>query len=298
MIDSDGDFDVDYIYAGDLLGNMWKFDVTSSNPSAWSSDFVSAGTPDPLFTTTTNQPITSQPQVSAHPDDLGGFMIFFGTGRYLAINDNDPIGQTTQSFYGIWDKNTGSLTPFDSSDLLAQSITNQYQQSFDTDGDSVDDETFTLRDVSDEEIDWDTHLGWKLDLIPDNVEGSSNASNFGERQVSNAIIRDGRVIFTTLVPSSVECEFGGTSFLMELDFRTGGALEFPAFDLNNDGEYDGDDTDASGRASDVGIMPTVSILADGAQDVAFGSGASGEIDVIQLSVGVESYGRQSWRQLE
>jgi type IV pilus assembly protein PilY1 len=298
MIDSDGDFDVDYIYAGDLLGNMWKFDVTSSNPSAWSSDFVSAGTPDPLFTTTTNQPITSQPQVSAHPDDLGGFMIFFGTGRYLAINDNDPIGQTTQSFYGIWDKNTGSLTPFDSSDLLAQSITNQYQQSFDTDGDSVDDETFTLRDVSDEEIDWDTHLGWKLDLIPDNVEGSSNASNFGERQVSNAIIRDGRVIFTTLVPSSVECEFGGTSFLMELDFRTGGALEFPAFDLNNDGEYDGDDTDASGRASDVGIMPTVSILADGAQDVAFGSGASGDIDVIQLSVGVESYGRQSWRQLE
>ncbi len=298
LIDADSDFVVDYIYAGDLLGNMWKFDVTSSNPATWNSDFVTAGTPDPLFTTTTNQPITSQPQAAFHPDNLGGFMIYFGTGQYLEINDNDPIGQTTQAFYGIWDKNTGSLTPFSSSDLLAQTITNQFQQAFDTDGDSIDDETFTLRDVSDNEIDWGTHLGWKLTLQPENVEGAANASNFGERQVSNAIIRGGRIIFTTLVPSSVECEFGGTSFLMELDFRSGGALEFPAFDLNNDGEYDGDDTDASGRASDVGIMPTVSILADGAQDVAFGSGASGDIDIIQLSVGVESYGRQSWRQLE
>jgi len=111
-------------------------------------------------------------------------------------------------------------------------------------------------------------------------------------------VRNGRVIFTTLIPSTVECEFGGTSFLMTLDFRDGSALEFPAFDLNGDGEYDADDTSASGRASDVGIMPTVSILADGAQDVAFGSGASGDIDVIELTVGIEAFGRQSWRQLE
>ncbi len=298
MIDADGDSIVDYIYGGDLLGNMWKFDVTNSNPNAWDSDFVSAGTPDPLFTATANQPITSQPQATLHPDDLGGFMVFFGTGKYVEILDNDPTGQTTQSFYGIWDKNAGSLTPFDSSNLLVQTITDQYQQAFDTDDDGVDDETYTLRDVSDNEINWDSHLGWKLDLMPEEVEGAPNASNFGERQVTNAIVRGGRVIFTTLVPSSVECEFGGTSFLMELDFRSGGALEFPAFDLNNDGEYDGDDTDASGRASDVGIMPTVSILSNGAADVAFGSGASGDIDVIQLSVGVESFGRQSWRQLE
>jgi len=298
MIDDDGDSVVDTIYAGDLLGNLWKFDVDDANPAAWSSDYASLGTPDPLFTTVSGQPITSQPQVTAHPDNLGGFMVFFGTGQYLEISDNDPIGEETQAFYGIWDKNLASLTPFNSSNLLVQSVTDQYQQSFDTDGDGVDDETFTLRDVTDNEIDWSTHLGWKLSLIPDNVEGAPNVSNFGERQISNALVRGGRLIFTTLVPSSVECEFGGTSFLMEIDFRTGGALEFPAFDLNGDGEYDGDDTDASGRASDVGIMPTVSILADGAQDVAFGSGASGDIDVIQLSVGSESYGRQSWRQIE
>lgn len=298
LIDADADAIVDYIYAGDMLGNMWKFDVTNASTAAWDVAYSTAGVPDPLFTAPANQPITSQPQATFHPDNFPGFMVFFGTGQYLEINDNNPLGQTTQSFYGIWDKNESSLTAFTSADLLTQTITNQYVESFDTDDDTIDDTDYTLRDVSDNEISWSTHMGWKLDLMPTNVEGSANVSNFGERQVSNAIVRNGRVIFTTLVPSSVECEFGGTSFLMELDFRSGGALEFPPFDLNQDGEYDGDDGDASGRASDVGIMPTVSILSDGAQDVAFGSGASGDIDVIQLSVGVESYGRQSWRQLE
>lgn len=298
LVDANADFVVDYIYAGDLLGNLWKFNVSSANPASWNSDFIAASTPVPLFTTTANQPVTSQPQVTAHPDNLGGFMVFFGTGQSPEINGNDASTETTQAFYGIWDKNNGSLTAFNSSNLLVQSITRQYLQNIEASDDGASDETFTLRDVSDNEINWDTDLGWKLTLKPDNVAGAANVSNVNERQVSNAVIRGGRVIFTTLLPSSVEGELGGSSFLMELDFRTGGALEFPAFDLNNDGEYDGADTAASGRASDVGVMPALSILADGAQDIVFGSGANGNIDVIPLSVGSESYGRQSWRQLE
>jgi type IV pilus assembly protein PilY1 len=296
MVDVNADSIVDYIYSGDLLGNMWKFDVTSTNPNSWK--VAGGATPRPLFTTGTGQSITSQPQATFHPDNLAGFMIFFGTGKYIEVNDNDGFGQDTQGFYGVWDKNQSSYTTIASSSLLTQSISNQYTQAFDTDQDGSLDETFQLRDVTDNLINWDVHLGWELQLIPDKIENVANVSNFGERQVSNAIVRNGRVLFTTLIPSTVECEFGGTSFLMTLDFRDGSALEFPAFDLNGDGEYDGDDTSASGRASDVGIMPTVSVLADGAQDVAFGSGASGDIDVIELSVGTEAYGRQSWRQLE
>ncbi len=298
LIDEDGDFTADYIYAGDLLGNLWKFDVSDSNTANWDVAWDS-GSPEPLFTTKANQPITTQPQATFHPDNLQGFMIYFGTGQYLEETDNIATGQTTQAFYGIWDKNTTAIPDIDpDTDLLLQYITNQYDQSFDTDGDSIPDETFTLRDVSDNEISWTNHLGFRLDLYPTFIDSSANTDNFGERQVSNAIVRNGRIIFTTLVPSEVECAFGGTSFVMELDFRDGSALEFPAFDLNGDGEYDADDTLASGRASDVGIMPTVSILADGAQDTAFGSGASGDIDVIEISVGDQSYGRQSWRQLE
>jgi len=298
LIDADGDSDADYIYAGDLLGNMWKFDVSDANDANWDVAWNSGG-PQPLFTTQASQPITSQPQATFHPDNLQGFMIYFGTGKYIEETDNIGSGQSTQSFYGIWDVNTGAVPNINPvSDLLEQSISNQYSQDFDTNDDGIDDETFILRDVTDNEINWSSHLGFRLDLIPDKIEGVDNVSNFGERQVSNAVVRNGRIIFTTLIPSTNECEFGGTSFLMELDFRDGSALEFPAFDLNGDGEYDADDTLASGRASDVGIMPTVSILSDGAQDVAFGSGASGDIDVIEISVGDQSYGRQSWRQLE
>lgn len=296
LVDNNGDSIVDYIYAGDLKGDLWKFDVTSAQRNQWK--VAGGATPRPLFTTDTNQPITSQPQATFHPDNLEGLMIFVGTGKYLEVNDNDGFGQDTQSFYGVWDKDVSSFTTITSASLLSQSITNQFTQSFDTDNDGTNDDEFILRDVSDNLIDWDTHLGWSFDLQPEKIENTANASNFGERQISNAIVRNGRVIFTTLIPSTVECEFGGTSFLMELDFRDGSALEFPAFDLNGDGKFDADDTDASGRASDVGIMPTVSILADGAQDVAFGSGASGDIDVIQLSVGTEAFGRQSWRQVE
>ncbi|MFK7864760.1 MAG: pilus assembly protein [Pseudohongiellaceae bacterium] len=296
MVDSNGDSIVDYIYAGDLNGDLWKFDVTDSDKNQWK--VAGGASPRPLFSAESGQAITSQPQASFHPDNLGGFMIFVGTGKYLEVNDNDGFGQDTQAFYGIWDKNQASFATLTSAALLEQSITNQFSQAFDTDNNGTNDETFILRDVSDNLIDWDVHDGWRIDLRPDKIENVSNILNYGERQVSNAIVRNGRVIFTTLIPSTVECEFGGTSFLMELDFRDGSALEFPAFDLNGDGEYDGDDTDASGRASDVGIMPTVSILADGAQDVAFGSGASGDIDVIQLSVGTQAFGRQSWRQLE
>lgn len=216
----------------------------------------------------------------------------------MELNDNDPFFQPTQAFYGIWDKNQPTLTSFTSADLVNQTIDNQYTRAFDTDGDTIVDEEFLLRDVSNNPIDFTTDLGWKIDLAPVQVEGSASSDNFGERQISGAIVRNGRVIFTTLVPSAVECEFGGRSFLMELDFRSGAALGYPAFDLNADGEYDADDTNASGRASDVGIMPTVSILANGTEDVAFGSGASGDIDIIQLSVGNAAYGRQSWRQLE
>lgn len=298
LIDEDGDFAADYIYAGDMLGNMWKFDVTSSNPASWGPAWTSGG-PAPLFTTPAGQPITTQPQATFHPDNLGGFMVYFGTGQYLEETDNIATGQTTQTFYGIWDKNSATVPSINAAtDLLEQTITNQYEESFDTNDDGTDDETYLLRDVSDNQINWASHLGFALDLIPENIEGSPNTNNFGERQTSNAIVRNGRIIFTTLIPSDVECAFGGTSFVMEIDFRDGGALEFPAFDLNGDGDYDADDTLAAGRASDVGIMPTVSILADGSQDVAFGSGASGDIDVIQISVGDQSYGRQSWRQIE
>jgi type IV pilus assembly protein PilY1 len=84
---------------------------------------------------------------------------------------------------------------------------------------------------------------------------------------------------------------------MQVSYRTGGKLDFPAFDLNGDGVFDDEDTLASGKQSDVGIVPTLSILLDNDTEIAYGSGSSGAIDVIQLNPGSLAFGRQSWRQL-
>lgn len=62
--------------------------------------------------------------------------------------------------------------------------------------------------------------------------------------------------------------------------------------------FDDVDTNASGRMTDVGIVPTLSILSDDGRDLAFGSGSSGDIDVMELNAGATSTGRQSWRQLD
>ena len=85
---------------------------------------------------------------------------------------------------------------------------------------------------------------------------------------------------------------------MQVNYQDGGALNFPAFDLNGDGVFDETDTNASGRMSDVGIVPTLSILSDIDRDAAFGSGSSGDVDVLELNIGSAATGRQSWRQLD
>jgi type IV pilus assembly protein PilY1 len=101
--DLDGDHITDYVYAGDLQGNIWRFDLTSSNPANWAS----AATP--LFTTQSGQPITSQLLVIS-VNTVGSaprLMIEFGTGQRTQITNLGPALFTpgTQSLYGVWDWN-------------------------------------------------------------------------------------------------------------------------------------------------------------------------------------------------
>jgi type IV pilus assembly protein PilY1 len=106
--DIDGDHIVDYIYAGDLLGNVWRFDVTSSNPTLWAL----SATGQPLFTTPSGQPITTQvvPLVTSQTTSLPRIMIDFGTGRQMPLTNSSPTTYATggQALYGIWDWNMGS----------------------------------------------------------------------------------------------------------------------------------------------------------------------------------------------
>src|SRR5205823_5952918 len=106
--DMDGDGTVDYIYAGDLRGNMWKFNVTSATPSSWAVAYTVSSNPAPLFTAKdasgNAQPITERPVVGAGPGS--SVVVLFGTGQLLQAADRtvDTAHPLVQSFYGIFDK--------------------------------------------------------------------------------------------------------------------------------------------------------------------------------------------------
>ena len=118
LFDADFDGAVDYIYAGDLRGNLWKFDLTSSSYEEWG---VAYGTdnagftainadegddPAPVFQARgpagSLQPITVEPDFMYHCDpSMPGMMVVFGTGKYLG--EDDISDTSVQSVYGIWD---------------------------------------------------------------------------------------------------------------------------------------------------------------------------------------------------
>jgi type IV pilus assembly protein PilY1 len=105
--DLDGDHVVDYIYGGDLFGNLWRFDVTSTNPSSWSVSVYGNGSATPLFSTPNGQPITTKPMVLSVPASSGSnrLMVALGTGQEapLTLTSATAYASGTQSLYGIWD---------------------------------------------------------------------------------------------------------------------------------------------------------------------------------------------------
>jgi type IV pilus assembly protein PilY1 len=227
VVDVDGDFIADFVYAGDLYGNMWRFDLTASAPADWAVSFNNTPGFNAASPEGNPQPITTRPSVGAHTE-RNGYMVYFGTGKYLEESDNSTENQPTQSYYGIWDQwpkgtSTSGFSRFYRSNLLSQWIVEEQTAN------GVD-----VRITTDNEINWDNHQGWYIDL-------TVGGDNQGERQITNSILRDGKVIFTTLISSLAVCDSGGTGWLMELDARNGGRPNQTPFDINQDGIFDDND---------------------------------------------------------
>lgn len=108
--DLDGDHVTDYVYAGDVQGNVWRFDLTSSDSTTWTASSA------PLFTTQSGQPITSGIAVAAVTTAADAsnitqrIMLAFGTGQKLpkTLVSDSYYPTTQQSIYGIWDANMTS----------------------------------------------------------------------------------------------------------------------------------------------------------------------------------------------
>jgi len=300
-VDIDGDFKADYLYAGDLFGNVWKVDVSSTSDSSWKISYSNK----PFFIAKDGsgnvQPITSAVTVKRHPTQRDQTLVLFGTGKYMELSDAASAGAATaiQTFYGIWDNNTGTVAV--RSNLLLQEIKSQTSV---TGTDGVVREfrvTSSERDDTKYAIDWSADKGWYMDL--------RFATEYGERVVVKPIIRNNRVIFVTQTPDSDPCSAGGTSWVMELNANDGNRLIVPPFDVNGDGIIDDNDvvtylsdssTITSGVRAKTGIVASPGILNNnnkGASEYKYFSGTKGGIDVVAESADDEYKRRQTWRQL-
>lgn len=232
LVDMDGDQIVDRAYAGDLHGNMWAFDL--SNAGSFDVAYKTGATPKPLFIATNallKQPITSKPMIAKHPSALGGdpdVLLFFGTGQYL--NTNDISNTAVQSFYGVWDNGTHSLTP---TDLVEQTfLAGTYT---DIDGNDVSSEISVL---TNNVVDYaGSDNGWVINLT----------EYAGERVVVDPDVRGDKVFFNTWIPDNGNaCDAGGSGVLMSVTQLDGGRADNPIFDLNGDDDVDDEDFVTSG----------------------------------------------------
>ncbi|MBT4987164.1 MAG: hypothetical protein HOM87_05110 [Proteobacteria bacterium] len=211
VIDLDNNGTADRVYAGDLNGHLWTFDLSSQDQNLWGLAYGSR----PLFTGSASQSITIKPTVAKHPTDATGkdpnLMIFFGTGQFLKDADKTLTGQ--QSFYAIWDVAKADLTR---ADLATQQ--------------------FLLNDASKKarvlnprlkveyELTTGKQYGWVIDL-----------PSSGERVIAEALIRGDLVFFNTVIPDISVCASGGSGWEMSVKMENGGSPESPVFDFNEDG---------------------------------------------------------------
>lgn len=288
LVDTNRDGVTDRAYAGDLRGNLWAFDLTN-NTVAYSD-----GTnPRPLFVakdaSNNIQPITSKPTVAFHPDSPSGshdpdLLIFFGTGKYLEISDLTNTSQ--QTFYGVWDNgNSISTSPANRTDLVAQTIDTSSGSFTDSDGNP-------LRLVSDNAVNYNSKLGWYLDL-PES----------GERVVIEPLIRGSLVFFNTWIPSSSACDSGGTGYLMSLEILNGGEPDSVAFNIDGvegitDSDYitdsNGVQRAAGGQRFDNGLPARSSFLSNKQYTPGTGDSVILVREVQQIS---GPAGRFSWKEI-
>jgi type IV pilus assembly protein PilY1 len=289
VVDLDGDDVVDFAYAGDLHGNMWKFDLRDKDPLKWDV-LKNGGAPVALFVAQDaggdRQPITTRPQVGRGPRGAGQ-VVLFGTGRFLKNSDRDITYLDTQTFYGVHDSalSVASL-PLGRGNLVKQQV--------------LDEQTVAgipVR-ITSTNVVGATDKGWYMDLL-------KNDTIFeGEMSISDSVLRNGRIAFATLIPDPDPCKSGGRSWFMLLDALSGARIVGSTFDVDGNktfgtedmGKFGAADVLVSGVGSTDGIMSQPRFVAAPGGDLGLVTDTLNRQFSFLINSG-NRIGRQSWRQL-
>ncbi len=305
VVDLNRDRVADKVYAGDLYGNLWSFDLC--NYDAGSSVCQDTGwsiNATPIMTTkdnrsaalATRQPITVKPVVSRDPASSGvdNLIIAFGTGQYLASTDvanTDP-----QTIYGV--RHYNALTDGGDFGLNPRSNPDKFVDQpliqIDCDATPADCPTAVvpgtlLRFIKPSATLNSNDNGWFIDL---DVNG-----NDGERIVVNPKVRNDILFINSVIPDSRKCYAGGDGWLMTFDLRHGGQPFFPVIDVNADGKFNSDDT--AGADIPVGIklfaIPAESTFLG---DYQYTPDSAGNIGKRKVNIGkTQREGRMSWKEM-
>lgn len=201
---------ITYAYAGDIMGNMWKFEMTNNNSSNWKVAYGSGSSPDPLIrvidTNGAGQPITTAPVLGNNAKKSAtATMVYFGTGKYNEVADVSDTQR--QSIYGIVDEgNAITLT-------VANRTTTLHQKSITAEASGVRTISGDTNTATSTAVDWTNSAikGWFLDLV-----NPTTPSLRGERVIAKPLLIYDRLISYTFIPSSNPCAFGGEGWIMDL----------------------------------------------------------------------------------
>jgi len=294
-----GDYENDQVddvaFAGDVQGNLWRFDLTSTVASGWKVTLVYKGNVDPV-TGVGLQPITTMPRLFPDPT-TNRFMVLFGTGKYLGMGDNNS-GNPVQAIYGVRDQG-GSATSamaYSQTDLAPRYL----QEASVT---MPDGSTATVRCVTGVSTDaCDTASsaaavgatkvgGWFINLRTTTSDGTPNDD--GERVVVNpgAIFSSNTVVFETLITgaqSTDPCNPATQGSILALNAVTGGSAGASSL---GGGNY------AGGRINNArtsGSLPLVSALGGGQ---AFLPGMTLAPGKNPISIDAPIWRRRSWNEI-
>jgi type IV pilus assembly protein PilY1 len=215
------DATVEAVYGGDMLGNLWRFDINNTVGATGYDAQLLAVLKDGSGNV---QPITTKPQVGLEPKNSVK-IVYVGTGRFLDPADVTDVSQ--QSFYAIKDVRATGTTPataiFDNPGdapratagvTSSQGFVRQVQTSITCPVGtlaSICASGETIITSTNYPVDFVSDNGWVVDLI-----------HTAERNNTNPGLDRSTVVFHTNAPSLAACDIGGNGYGYFLNYLTGG----------------------------------------------------------------------------
>lgn len=312
--DVNGDGIADFAYAGDLQGNLWRFDLAPNNNDT-ANPFMRKVQPrqgeavefqvsfggSPFYVAKMQnggrQSVTSPPAIVRHPSNLG-YLIVFGTGKYYTEGDKNGSPDLTNTVYGIWDPTTKvarsvNKSGFPYANINRSHLQKQTMQSALHEVDSgADARLHSKEDVAWAEapktgISWSTSsggkslkAGWYFDLALNREMIIEDMHHFGRT-----------LIFQSLVPNLDPCSSGIDNWTYAINPTTGGQTDHNVFTDHNSKDSSNRQVITALKMDGEGGI-TIAQKPDNSFEICTGAGCE------DAAPDPTSIGRQSWRTVE